>query len=348
MISYLTAELGSVCAHQIGSKAEDEGVRLSDEPLQIASNPLKETIIKYFFDSFKDPEFYSFSFSNDALDLNPVYNFADAIFQQPNDLQEHSISIAQYLYDQSNHPNIKSGDLLVGFVKDVLIEDEVVDALAIFKSESKDDFLQLNNEGNNYEINHIKGINIEKLDKGCLIFNTEKDTGFKICVIDHSNKQKEAVYWKSDFLNVKPRSDNYHATANYIQMTKSFVKERLQPIHEIDKAEEASILNRSKEFFKHQDDFDQVLYEENVFKNEVHRDAFQEYQLDYQEEKGIPLPERFEISEEAVKKKSQVFKSILKLDKNFSIYIHGNKDMIEKGTDTDGKKYYKFYYESEK
>jgi len=38
---------------------------------------------------------------------------------------------------------------------------------------------------------------------------------------------------------------------------------------------------------------------------------------------------------------------VLKLDKNFHIYIHGNKELIERGTDPDGRKYYKIYFEQE-
>ncbi len=347
MINYLTASLKALSAHQIGNKSEDDGVRLSEKGIIIADEILKELLLKYFFSSFKEPEFYAFGFSNEDISLNPLFTYATKIFDHPDSLHEVSGSIAQYLYDQSAHPNIKSGDLIIGYVKDVLIEDETADAIAIFKSESKDDFIQLKSSAHGYVVDYDKGVNIEKLDKGCLIFNTEKETGYKICVIDNSNKYKEAVYWKTDFLNVRPRSDNYHATLNYIQMTKSFVKERLKPLHEIDKADEAGIMNRSKEFFQHQEEFDQATYENNIFKNEQFREDFQEYKLDYQEEKNIPLPDHFEISEQAFKKKSRVFKSILKLDKNFHIYIHGNRDMIKKGVDEDGKKYYKIFYETE-
>ena len=49
----------------------------------------------------------------------------------------------------------------------------------------------------------------------------------------------------------------------------------------------------------------------------------------------------------AVKKQARVFKSVLKLDKNFHIYIHGNRDLIEQGTDERGRKYYNIYYEEE-
>jgi len=48
-----------------------------------------------------------------------------------------------------------------------------------------------------------------------------------------------------------------------------------------------------------------------------------------------------------VKQQIRVFKSVLKLDKNFHIYIHGNREWIKRGTDPDGRKYYKIYFENE-
>jgi hypothetical protein len=48
-----------------------------------------------------------------------------------------------------------------------------------------------------------------------------------------------------------------------------------------------------------------------------------------------------------VKKQARVFKSVLKLDKNFHIYIHGNRELIEQGVEKDGRKFYKIYFEKE-
>jgi hypothetical protein len=303
--------------------------------------------LKYFFSHFQRPEFYAFTFTDNQIDLNPVFAHASKIFERPETLHEHSQFLAKHLYAQSNHPNIKSGDLLMAHVKEILIDDEMVDAIVILKSESKEDFLKLQHHQKNFLVDLDKGININQLDKGCIILNTEKETGFKLCIIDHLNKNRDAIYWKSDFLKVKARADNYHATANFIQMTKSFVKDRLKPLYELDKTEEAVILNRSKEFFKNQEEFDQEEYELNVFKDANHQADFKDYMVDYQTEKSVELPSTFSISEEAFKNKSRVFKSILKLDKNFHVYIHGKRDMIEKGVDENGRKYYKIYYENE-
>jgi hypothetical protein len=49
----------------------------------------------------------------------------------------------------------------------------------------------------------------------------------------------------------------------------------------------------------------------------------------------------------AVKKQERIFKSVLKLDKNFHIYIHGDRELIEQGMDADGRKFYKIYFEEE-
>jgi len=43
-----------------------------------------------------------------------------------------------------------------------------------------------------------------------------------------------------------------------------------------------------------------------------------------------------------------VFKSVIKLDKNFHIYVHGDRELIEKGYDEAmGKHFYKIYFDVE-
>jgi len=49
-----------------------------------------------------------------------------------------------------------------------------------------------------------------------------------------------------------------------------------------------------------------------------------------------------------VKKMESSYKSVLKLDKNFHIYVHGKREYLEKGYDEDkGMNYYKVYFENE-
>jgi hypothetical protein len=101
------------------------------------------------------------------------------------------------------------------------------------------------------------------------------------------------------------------------------------------------------EYFKQNESFNKENFEETVFQNEEVINSFRSYDSNYRQENEIEIQDDFDISAQAVKKQSRFFKSILKLDKNFHVYIHGNKDLIEKGVDNDGRKYYKIYYEKE-
>jgi hypothetical protein len=47
-----------------------------------------------------------------------------------------------------------------------------------------------------------------------------------------------------------------------------------------------------------------------------------------------------------VKKQVRGLKSVIRLDRNFDIHIHGNRRLIEQGRDEKGK-YYKIYYQEE-
>jgi len=348
MINYREASLNQVAVHFIGNEFENENIILSPKLMDISEEDVYQNLVKYFLSNFKEPEFFTFNQTAGDLELNPIYSFVSNVFEHEENLYEQSIQIANFLFEKSKHHNIKSGELFVFLVKNVLVEDEMVDALGIFKSENKDAFLRMFlNENNEFEPQCDLGTNMAKLDKACIIFNTDKDSGYKIVNIDHSNRYKEAQYWRDDFLNISHRSDDYHHTKNYIQLTKNFVKDRLPSQFDKDKSEQAQTMNRSFEYFSKQEKFDQSEYETRVFKDDQIVEAFQEYKSEFETQKKTTLFNEFDISDYAVKKQSKVFKSVIKLDKNFHIYVHTNQDLIEKGIDEYGRKYYIIYYEDE-
>jgi hypothetical protein len=45
--------------------------------------------------------------------------------------------ITQHLYEQSNHPHIKNGEVYVTYLTNVNIDNNVVDAIGIFKADCK-------------------------------------------------------------------------------------------------------------------------------------------------------------------------------------------------------------------
>jgi hypothetical protein len=188
---------------------------------------------------------------------------------------------------------------------------------------------------------------LNKVDKACLIFDLDREEGFRILNIDHSNRNREALYWRNDFLVLAPRADDYHQTRHYIQATKEFIQDRMPKEFDTDKAQESAAMQRSLDYFSKNDQFQANEYAVRVFENDKVVDAFKEFTDEYSKSKAQPMDDVFDISDYAVKKQSRVFRSIIKLDKNFHIYVHGDRNKILKGTDEEGRKYYLLYYDTE-
>lgn len=341
--------LGSIdyiSVHRVGNKANEEGMILSAEPLRLEWQ-LTEALQEYFKAPLKTQEYYKL-YHESALELNEVYTYVKEIFAQPDTLHEQSVKLARHLFEASTHPNIKGGEFYTVFFKHCLLNEELVDAVGLFKSENKDTFLKVNPSGDGFDVRTDQGVSIDKLDKGCLIFDTDQDDGYMVAVVDNTNKQVEAQYWIDDFLHLKQREDEYFQTQSVMAMAKSFITKELPQQFEVEKADQADLLNKSAKFFKEQESFNMQDFEAEVIVQPEVISQFQQYKHDYQQEREMYIPDAFDISEKAVKKKQGIFKSVLKLDKNFSVYIHGNRDMIERGEDAEGRKFYKLYYDQEK
>lgn len=347
MLDYTNSNIEKVAVHFVGNPVNEEELRLSKTLLDISDPKVRELLFKFFLTPFANPEFYSFTSANDDCLLNPVYNFVAQIFEDKKTFLKNAINIAKQLYDASAHPQIKSGDLFIVHFADVSFEDKLIEAIGIFKSENKQSFLKLNNISQEYSIMHEEGINIEVLDKGCLILNCEKEFGFRVSIVDKTNKSADALYWKDNFLKLKSISDDFHQTKEFLSIAKNFVTKQLSKDFEVDKTEQIKILNRSVEYFKVNDSFDRVDFEKKVFNDRGIIDAFRNFD-DFEREKGgIEINDSFDISRDAVKKQTKIFKNLLRLDSNFDIYIHGDNDLIQKGVEKDGRKFYKIYYEKE-
>lgn len=349
MIKLLTAELQSVSLHFIGNKTKDEDLVLTDTEVNISDLSLVEILTTYFTTSFYNKEdFYEFKHTSD-LNLNEIYSYVSEIFARKTNFHTNTEKIAKYLYEKTLHPKIKSGELYIAYFKNCVIKGDVVDAVGIFKSENKETFLKINQLNGEYILDYeVSGININKLDKGCIVFNLNKESGYKVCIIDNANKNIEAQYWKDDFLNVVPCSDGFHNTKNYMSLCKGFVAQSKGSENELDRTDKIEILNKSLSFFKNNTHFDIDNFASQVFQNEEMQNSFIEYRNEIINKKKIQVSDEFDISSTAVKNQSKSFKSVLKLDKNFHIYIHGDKNLIEKGVDErTGKKFYKIYYDHE-
>ncbi|HTO14845.1 MAG TPA: nucleoid-associated protein [Edaphocola sp.] len=341
----ISGNLQEFIIHKIGNKSLDENLFLTKKTI-LLDDELKNILNSYFFSSFKNEERYKLHHEFD-INLNEVYNCTSKIFDDVNCLQEQSENIAKHLYDQSDHPNIKSGELYVAYFTNCIVDGVETEAIGIFKSENRDIFLDVKQNFEGFDISSKQGININKLDKGCFIFNLKKEEGYILSIIDNTNKSKDAQYWKDNFLKVIILNNEFHQTNQFLTLARQFVSKQLDEDFEITKTDKIDLLNRSVDYFKNHENFDKDEFEEQVFADDEVIQSFRKFDNVYREENKLELDDNFFISENAVKKQSRIFKSVLKLDKNFHIYIHGNKDMIEQGTDDDGRKYYKIYYEQE-
>ncbi|MCZ4243442.1 nucleoid-associated protein [Pedobacter punctiformis] len=351
MISFFEASLKQLSIHHTGNKILDEYYRLSDKPLNISDEVLGNLLMQYFLKPFeKVNEVYRFCHPNDNLQLNEVYHFVHEIFENNELFHENSQQLAKHLHDVANHPKIKSGEFYVAFFNNVQIEGEQLEVVGVFKSETKDTYLKVYPEDDGFGMSfEQEAISINKLDKGCLIFNTDQKEGYKVVVLDQTNRSTEsAVYWKDEFLKLKIRNDSYNQTNNVLGVYKNFVTQKLDDDYEISKADKIDLLNRSMKYFKEKETFDIEEFGNEVIGSAEGIESFKNYKKNYEEEYESPIADHFEIAESAVKKQARAYKSVLKLDKNFHIYIHGNKELIEKGYDDDKlMNYYKVFFREE-
>ena len=329
--------------HSVGNKSEDEGIYLSDDTIEL-DDLTSQTLQKYLLGQVVSEGYCEF-WHESQLHLNELYSFTKAIFDDDSSFVEMSSNIAKHLYACSLHPKIKSGELCVVYLKNVIIDTVTCDAIGLFKSENKDTFLKVVANGYQSEIKSDTGININKVDKAAIIFDTNADTGYWVTVVDRTNKASEAKYWTDEFLKVRPQKNSYNQTENLIAVTREFVSKMAPSEFKSDKA---AVINRSNGAIC-VDRVNVVDYAKKVFGDDNVAQRFTEFAKKRGEDTGMPMDEEFQSSQQVINKKRTTTLTSLKLDQNFDIRIHGGEDLLEKGYDAVKRmKYYKLYFKEEK
>lgn len=335
----------SIAVFGIGNKANNGVLKQSAKLAEVDDETLP-FLVTYFISPFKSEEYFSFYHESD-IHLNEVYTFASRIFDHPEDFQAQAVHIAEHLFEKSDHPKIKAGELYVVYFKECQVDGDTTDAIGIFKSENRDTFLKVYPSGANYQIESQQGININKLDKGCLIFNKEREEGYVVAAVDNTNKT-EARYWFDEFLFIRQRKNEYYNTRNVMAMCKDYVVKQLPGEFEVSKADQAELLNKTAQYFRENDSFDLHSFAGEVIAQPEVIDSFNAYKESYQEDRGLEIADEFDISSSAVKKQTRAFKSVIKLDRNFHIYVHGNNQYIKRGFDeATGMHFYQLFFKEE-
>jgi hypothetical protein len=322
----------------------DNNSSVLSDTLYDFSNDEEEVVLKKIFlkPFLSNTATYEFIHEID-LELNPLYKLSRSIIEG-NDFVSQTKNICQHLKTVSKHPNIKDGDLFIMKFENINFDNRLCEGLGIYKIENKENFIETTKYFNGEAgLSFRKGIGSKRLDKACLILFTEKP--YTVLIID--NTSNETDYWQNEFIKVDLKKDDVNNTNQFLSLAKSFVTKQFPSEFETTKADQIDLLNRSVEYFKKNESFDKQNFEQEVFQGNDLIKSFQNFDTKYRQENEINIADDFLISSQVVKKQARVFKSVLKLDKNFHIYIHGNNELIKQGVDSDGRKYYKIYFETE-
>lgn len=345
MLNLFNTEINSLSLHVVGNKSRNETMFLSDDPKRL-EDEIRPLLKEFFLKPFREKEENYFQFGHDVdLEYNEMYNFATEIFKDPNSIHDVSKKITKHLFEQSNHPHIKNGEVYVAYLTNLSIDNNIVDAIGVFKSEMQSDFLQFEKRDSNLEMILQQGINLNKLDKGALIFNYKKEEGYKILTID-SNRY-DARYWLEHFLSVDAFHDENFITKKYLKFCQDFAKEVVLPAE--DKKEEVMFLNRSVNYFAKNDDFEEQNFLNEVIDNPDMMSEFKNYKVDKGEKYSIEDISSFPIANAAVTEARRKLKNVIKLDTNIQIKLdfvnpESTEKFIEKGWDDEKQMYYYLVY----
>ncbi|MEO0898616.1 MAG: nucleoid-associated protein [Bacteroidota bacterium] len=349
MIDLSQARLTTLAVHKVGNKVRNEGV-VKAKALFELDETMTDVLQDYFLKPFKAEEFFKFAHDTD-INLNEVYTYCKSIFSDSMDeFLTHSVSILQHLYGVSAHPHIKGGELYVAHFRECEVDGVDLEAIGIFKSENKDIFLKVEGKEDDVDMTAEHGINVKKLDKGCLVFRTFEDDGFSILMVDKSSE--DTAYWRDDFLHVDRIQDNSFQTENFMNLTKDFCEDIFA--REQDKKEQVVFLNKSLNYFNKNKEFDLNDFKEEVLIQDDYKEKFDHYRKAYEEESGLPPAEEgFPISKYAVRSMKKNFKSLIKLDTEIEIRLNPKQieqasEYVERGFDEQrGMYYYKVYFNGE-
>ena len=350
MINLYNATIETLSLHKVGNKSREEDIFLSDQTFSL-SDEITPLIKEFFLKPFREKEEVYYRFDHEVdLEFNDMFSYITAIFDNPNNSHEVSKSIVQHLYDQSNHPHIKNGEVYVVYFENVQLDNVKMDAVGIFKSEIKADFIQMKEDGSRLKMLLDQGISLDKIDKGALIFNSQKDEGYKILTVD-SNRY-DARYWLDHFLGVDVFQDENFLTKKYIGFCQAFGKDVVLPAE--DKKEEILFLNRAVDHFARNDEFEEEAFISEVIDNPDLQREFKTYKEDKGEKYSIEDVTSFPIANAAVSDARKKIKGTIELDTHITIKMdlinpENAEKYLEKGWDSEKEMYYYLcYFNTEK
>lgn len=193
------AKVEKVIVHKIGNQFRDEGMQLSDAELE-SHSALDELLLKHFFlPVLRSENEYTLTHESN-INLNLVKHYTSLIFEDNENFFNASLAIAKHLYICSSHPNIGGGEFIEILFTGIKYAEQYIQAIGLFRIETKNSYLDVENHNGIIEIIKRDGIAIDSIQKGAVILSIE-DTTF---IIDSLGKKTK--YWLESFIKATPKN----------------------------------------------------------------------------------------------------------------------------------------------
>lgn len=326
---------------KVGNKLNEEGIAFASKADDITS--ASEFISALIKNTFRF-DVFSRLYAIDDLDSNNVYRFVRNIFSNKECFVSQSNNLARHLYDQSIHPNIINGEFYVIYIEDCYVNGQNADALLLLKTEIKDSFLTVTYENGEYSIKPQFGLSTKHIDKGCLIFNIEKDNGYLLSIVENSSTRQDGRYWTQNFLYAKEIISDFQHTENVANFCAALVQKviEINPKRALDLAKASRSITQRLQ--KNGSEINTTDLISSLALDEDTTSVLSQFRHDYEEKVG-KIPDKFVCNQSALKRKTITKSNILRVGSGFEVKILDPSAEIDQGYDDEkGKSFLKLYF----
>ncbi len=344
-VSFSEAGLSGLALAKVGNPLRGEPLLTSRDLCRFAEGEA-DLLTGCFLKPFRSLELHRLA-GGRGPGSNPLFEYASAVFDRPEELLGTATEISKHLYAKSHHPNIKPGDLCISLIEGIVVGGEAVRALCVIKSESKVPFLQIAETDGDLTLTTQQGIHPDKIDKGCLVVDHERDEGYATYLFDRSGNTQ---FWNRDFAGAAPVRDEGYLTRRFGELCVDFAHRGLPP--ETGEERRMEVANRALTYLDDNDEFDIGAFEEALEEPDL-IEKFSAFREHYEGETGTELDDRFTLSQAEASRAKRSLKGKLKLDTGAelrfsSAFIDQSDTLLERGFDeAKGMSFMKIYFGEE-
>lgn len=322
MINFQEVKIKKAIIHKVGNRLKDHDLELSNSVIELNENS-ESLLINHLLRGFNKPELFEFKHEVE-LEMNEVYKRCKLIFNDDDEsvFTLYSQHLANHMYDSINSAKVNDCEFAVVYFEDVIINDETLEAIGIFKLETSGYFVPSLFE----EIEFKIGTALGKIEFGALVLNTREERGYLVNLI----KPKTSFF--TEWLDLNPFRNSYLETQTLIESLDKFFTLKL---FDVEIFERVTKLRHCLNWLKANDEFDLREMFNDIFEGDY--DAYVDF---FNESNNF---DNFTINDSAVKKHGKLLLKKYLIDEKIIIDATKSNAIISKDSDAKGN-YVKIYY----